>query len=115
MPPTEKRQRVEDTRVYPKEDKEVSDVSVVVKKEEIKPETPDATLNAEASANAQKSAPSDTLAGPQTNTRNDSSQATGVKRKSKTKLVARPFVIMRGHTAFLTFATSGNTLNPKPS
>ena len=114
MPPTEKRQRVEDTRVYPKEDKEVSDVSVVVKKEEIKPETPDATLNAEASANAQKSAPSDTLAGPQTNTRNDSSQATGVKRKSKTKLVARPFVMMRGHTAFLTFATSGNQLRPKP-
>ena len=30
-------------------------------------------------------------------------------------LVARPFVMMRGHTAFLTFATAGNVAQPDPN
>jgi tRNA (adenine57-N1/adenine58-N1)-methyltransferase len=33
----------------------------------------------------------------------------------KRVLVARPFVSMRGHTAFLTFATAGNKIQPYPS
>lgn len=35
--------------------------------------------------------------------------------KRKKMLVARPFVNMRGHTAFLTFATAGNKLQPDPN
>jgi tRNA (adenine57-N1/adenine58-N1)-methyltransferase len=34
--------------------------------------------------------------------------------KCKKLLVARPFVTMRGHTAFLTFATAGNKPQPDP-
>lgn len=34
--------------------------------------------------------------------------------KKRKFLVARPFTIMRGHTAFLTFATSGNAPQPNP-
>jgi tRNA (adenine57-N1/adenine58-N1)-methyltransferase len=34
--------------------------------------------------------------------------------KRKKVLVARPFAAMRGHTAFLTFATAGNRLQPHP-
>ena len=30
-------------------------------------------------------------------------------------VVARPFVLMRGHTAFLTFATAGNEAQPDPN
>ena len=30
-------------------------------------------------------------------------------------VVARPFVMMRGHTAFLTFATAGNLPQPDPN
>jgi tRNA (adenine57-N1/adenine58-N1)-methyltransferase len=39
--------------------------------------------------------------------------ANSVKRKKM--LVARPFVNMRGHTAFLTFATAGNKPQPDPN
>lgn len=35
--------------------------------------------------------------------------------KRKKVLVARPFVNMRGHTAFLTFATAGNLPQPDPN
>ena len=35
--------------------------------------------------------------------------------KRKKLLVARPFVNMRGHTAFLTFATAGNLPQPDPN
>ena len=41
------------------------------------------------------------------------SGATSVKRKKV--LVARPFVMMRGHTAFITFATAGNKPQPDPN
>ena len=34
--------------------------------------------------------------------------------KKRKFLVARPFTVMRGHTAFLTFATSGNAPQPNP-
>jgi hypothetical protein len=34
--------------------------------------------------------------------------------KRKRVLIARPFSAMRGHTAFLTFATSGNALQSHP-
>jgi len=34
---------------------------------------------------------------------------------NKKLLVARPFVMMRGHTAFLTFATAGNLPQPNPN
>lgn len=34
--------------------------------------------------------------------------------KRRKVLVARPFGSMRGHTAFLTFATAGNTKQPNP-
>lgn len=37
----------------------------------------------------------------------ETTESTKQKRKRKTMLVARPFSTMRGHTAFLTFATSG--------
>lgn len=36
-------------------------------------------------------------------------------RNSKSMLVARPFTTMRGHTAFLTFATSGLVSQPDPN
>ncbi|KAL7533121.1 hypothetical protein ACHAXR_005055 [Thalassiosira sp. AJA248-18] len=39
----------------------------------------------------------------------------GKKRKSKKILCARPFAQMRGHTAFLTFATAGNAPRPDPN
>jgi hypothetical protein len=35
--------------------------------------------------------------------------------KRKKLLVARPFGMMRGHTAFLTFATAGNKKQPNPN
>ncbi len=38
------------------------------------------------------------------------------RRKVTNKLLcARPFPQMRGHTAFLTFATAGNVLRPDPN
>jgi tRNA (adenine57-N1/adenine58-N1)-methyltransferase catalytic subunit len=40
---------------------------------------------------------------------------TNKKRKNRSILVARPFVTMRGHTAFLTFATSGLQMQPDPN
>jgi tRNA (adenine57-N1/adenine58-N1)-methyltransferase catalytic subunit len=40
--------------------------------------------------------------------------STALAPKRKKVLVARPFVSMRGHTAFLTFATAGNKLQPHP-
>jgi tRNA (adenine57-N1/adenine58-N1)-methyltransferase len=119
MPPTQKRQRCEDTRVYPREDKEIADdtgaaavdrngnsnkqdekktVDGVTKSENTEAETNTASVGKSAEAKL-GSAPN---------------QVAGSKRRSKTKLVARPFVMMRGHTAFLTFATSGNALKPKP-
>mmetsp|Transcript_37837 Transcript_37837/g.80821 ORF Transcript_37837/g.80821 Transcript_37837/m.80821 type:complete len:517 (+) Transcript_37837:100-1650(+) len=39
----------------------------------------------------------------------------GKKRKGNRILCARPFAQMRGHTAFLTFATAGNALQPDPN
>lgn len=57
---------------------------------------------------------SQNLTSTETKGNGDSTQAGVLKRKPKRRLVARPFVMMRGHTAFLTFATSGNILRPKP-
>lgn len=37
------------------------------------------------------------------------------KKSSKQMLCARPFASMRGHSAFLTFATAGNALQPDPN
>lgn len=125
MPPTEKRQRCEDKRVYPtgnkgnaddpgidhanddgsnikREDKTADDVTKS-EKTEAEPNTSSADNNAQT-----QNVTTNPLSAEGTN------QLVGSKRKSKTKLVARPFVIMRGHTAFLTFATSGNALKPKP-
>ena len=44
-------------------------------------------------------------------------QANSICRNTKRKkvLVARPFAMMRGHTAFLTFATAGNKIHPDPN
>ena len=39
----------------------------------------------------------------------------GGKRKANKILCARPFREMRGHTAFLTFATAGNSMRPDPN
>jgi tRNA (adenine57-N1/adenine58-N1)-methyltransferase len=36
-------------------------------------------------------------------------------KKRRKVLVTRPFVMMRGHTAFLTFATAGNKAQPDPN
>ena len=36
-------------------------------------------------------------------------------QKGDKHVVARPFVLMRGHTAFLTFATAGNEAHPDPN
>jgi len=148
MPPTEKRQRTEDTRMYPREDKEIADDTGAAdvdgdgdgdnSKQEEKKATDDATKSEKTEAESRttpveknvtaSSASSDPLSsakgkGPvssdnsasaETKASSTTTQVTGSKRKSKTKLVARPFVMMRGHTAFLTFATSGNALKPKP-
>lgn len=38
-----------------------------------------------------------------------------MRTNGRTMLVARPFVTMRGHTAFLTFATAGLSLQPNPN
>ena len=108
MPPMDKRQRVEDTRVYPREDKEIPSVTSGqdIKQEEAKAAKP---------VEAPVATTSNTAADAEKSKKDKSpSQVAGTKRKSKTKLVARPFVLMRGHTAFLTFATSGNALRPKP-
>ena len=62
------------------------------------------------------SATPSTLAGaisPPTATAGTSSSNTTVKRKKM--VVARPFGTMRGHTAFLTFATAGNKRQPNPN
>lgn len=109
MPPMEKRQRCEDTRVYPREDKEISGVT---SGDDTKQEETKATRPAESPV----ATASNAITTDATESKKESSpsQATVTKRKSKRKLVARPFVIMRGHTAFLTFATSGNALCPKP-
>ena len=37
------------------------------------------------------------------------------EKPSKKMLCARPFASMRGHSAFLTFATAGNALQPDPN
>lgn len=50
---------------------------------------------------------------PPTATAGASNSSTTVKRKKM--LVARPFGTMRGHTAFLTFATAGNKKQPNPN
>eukprot|EP00980_Cylindrotheca_fusiformis_P012681 scaffold3103_cov136-Cylindrotheca_fusiformis.AAC.19 len=41
--------------------------------------------------------------------------ASGSTSKRRKILVTRPFVMMRGHTAFLTFCTSGNKPQPDPN
>jgi tRNA (adenine57-N1/adenine58-N1)-methyltransferase len=120
MPPTEKRQRVEDKRVYPEEDKGITDDSVTAAAAKRKRDGDDDNENQEekktGDAEETKSEKTDSSkAATQSNASNAPfSGGAGTKRKSKTKLVARPFVIMRGHTAFLTFATAGNALQPKP-
>ena len=46
----------------------------------------------------------------------DEMNASRKKRKMNNKLLcARPFAQMRGHTAFLTFATAGNAPRPDPN
>mmetsp|Transcript_22368 Transcript_22368/g.36595 ORF Transcript_22368/g.36595 Transcript_22368/m.36595 type:complete len:192 (-) Transcript_22368:149-724(-) len=42
-------------------------------------------------------------------------ETNGKKRKSSKLLCARPFGVMRGHTAFLTFATAGLAPRPDPN
>ena len=42
-------------------------------------------------------------------------ETNGKKRKCNKILCARPFAQMRGHSAFLTFATAGNALQPDPN
>jgi len=42
-------------------------------------------------------------------------ETNGKKRKGNKILCARPFNQMRGHSAFLTFATAGNALQPDPN
>ena len=44
-----------------------------------------------------------------------SNVASSNSSKRKKLLVARPFGAMRGHTAFLTFATAGNKRQPNPN
>jgi hypothetical protein len=43
------------------------------------------------------------------------STTTTTPKRAKKFLVARPFAVMRGHTAFLTFATAGNKAQPDPN
>jgi tRNA (adenine57-N1/adenine58-N1)-methyltransferase len=43
------------------------------------------------------------------------STTTTTPKRTKKFLVARPFAVMRGHTAFLTFATAGNKAQPDPN
>ena len=45
----------------------------------------------------------------------DTKNESGMRKRNRTILVARPFVTMRGHTAFLTFATAGLVLYPDPN
>jgi hypothetical protein len=44
-----------------------------------------------------------------------SSGPSSTPKRAKKMLVARPFGLMRGHTAFLTFATAGNRKQPNPN
>jgi tRNA A58 N-methylase Trm61 len=46
-------------------------------------------------------------------TSNDANE--GARKHKTTMLVARPYTMMRGHTAFLTFATAGNVPQPNPA
>lgn len=48
-------------------------------------------------------------------TKKDSTPNADGKKRKKTMLVARPFVMMRGHSAFLTFATAGLLPQPDPN
>ena len=50
-----------------------------------------------------------------TKTTPSAASASSPATKRKKVLVARPFVSMRGHTAFLTFATAGNLPQPDPN
>lgn len=59
-----------------------------------------------AEAKKQQAAPSSAVA---------ATNGTAPGSKHKKALVARPFVMMRGHTAFLTFATAGNPAQPDPN
>eukprot|EP00531_Pseudo-nitzschia_arenysensis_P007360 CAMPEP_0116129272 /NCGR_PEP_ID=MMETSP0329-20121206/7838_1 /TAXON_ID=697910 /ORGANISM="Pseudo-nitzschia arenysensis, Strain B593" /LENGTH=451 /DNA_ID=CAMNT_0003623533 /DNA_START=101 /DNA_END=1453 /DNA_ORIENTATION=+ len=112
MPPREKRQRCEDTRVYPRKDKDIPGSTsgddaggkpAGAKTKSEVPESNNSTTENSPNTKEAEAASSDNSASEAKKT-NTSKQETGLKRKSKTKLVARPFVIMRGHTAFLTFA-----------
>lgn len=146
LPPTEKRQRCEDKRAYPVEEKDFDDntglfgvngdsdnskqeekqaANDVTKSEKTEAETnascveenvgtSSATSDLPSSTKDLKPASSNNVTSAKIKSRSASTRVNSSKRKSKTKLVARPFVIMRGHTAFLTFATSGNTLMQKP-
>uniref|UniRef100_A0A7S4AAX0 tRNA (adenine(58)-N(1))-methyltransferase n=1 Tax=Pseudo-nitzschia australis TaxID=44445 RepID=A0A7S4AAX0_9STRA len=130
MPPTVKRQRIEDNRVYPKEDKEIAGgiaataaaATATNDNESGKPEEKkgaDIEMKSETSritGGKEKLATQKAERIAEAATSSDTTKTevvAGSKRKPKTKLVARPFVIMRGHTAFLTFATAGNKLQPK--
>ena len=55
-----------------------------------------------------------TTTGPTSVTQQAYSSSTSNTKRKKV-LVARPFAMMRGHTAFLTFATAGNKIHPDPN
>jgi tRNA (adenine57-N1/adenine58-N1)-methyltransferase len=52
---------------------------------------------------------------PTTTTTATGGHTNGHSTKRKKMLVARPFTVMRGHTAFLTFATAGMLPKPNPN
>jgi len=105
MPPTEKLQKIIDTRLYGNDD--VADK----RKKEQDNCTVDGDTKAEINSGKEGKVVGETIAtctGTSTDTQPTDS------RLMKT-LVARPFTMMRGHTAFLTFATAGNKLQPFPN
>jgi tRNA (adenine57-N1/adenine58-N1)-methyltransferase len=77
------------------------------------------TSVATAQAGAAVTAPATATAVPvlptTTTTASTGGNTNGNSTKRKKMLVARPFTVMRGHTAFLTFATAGMLPKPNPN
>ena len=61
------------------------------------------------------SEPHQTVNDEKNDSNNNDNAESRTRKRNRTILVARPFVTMRGHTAFLTFATAGLVLQPNPN
>jgi len=105
MPPTGKLQKIIDSRLYG------NDVVLDKRKQEKDNCTVDDNTKVEINSGKEGKTAGEIIA-TSTGTSTDTQPADS---KLKKTLVARPFTMMRGHTAFLTFATAGNKLQPFPN